>query len=209
MPRIYKLYEEEKQALPAQSRKLELDMKELVQKHNAVMQSARQIFNIVVNCVQELQKLKDKDIKEDQILELIEKYKAQLTKYDKVLKSEGIDRNELQCENLILEHKKRLILEKRKKNTEGIIEVLLSLRVNILQIIPELKKNLVTEIIDNDFFLITIKGDKFLLDLLEINSKSLKNALYAMISVTVSIYKGVQYIVSNGNVIFQRMIDVN
>jgi len=209
LPRIYKLYEEEKQALPAQSRKLELDMKELVQKHNAVMQSARQIFNIVVNCVQELQKLKDKDIKEDQILELIEKYKAQLTKYDKVLKSEGIDRNELQCENLILEHKKRLILEKRKKNTEGIIEVLLSLRVNILQIIPELKKNLVTEIIDNDFFLITIKGDKFLLDLLEINSKSLKNALYAMISVTVSIYKGVQYIVSNGNVIFQRMIDVN
>ncbi len=38
------------------------------------------------------------------------------------------------------------------KNTDGMIEVLLSLRVNALQIAPELRKNLVYELIRNDIF---------------------------------------------------------
>ena len=38
--------------------------------------------------------------------------------------------------------------------TDNIIEVLLSLRVNALQISPELRINLVNELIKNDIFLI-------------------------------------------------------
>ena len=43
---------------------------------------------------------------------------------------------------------------KKSGDTRGIIEVLLSLRVNALQIAPELRKNLVYEIIRNDVFLL-------------------------------------------------------
>jgi hypothetical protein len=42
----------------------------------------------------------------------------------------------------------------RDRNVEGMIEVLLSLRVNSLQIAPELRKNLVYELIRNDILLI-------------------------------------------------------
>ena len=50
------------------------------------------------------------------------------------------------------EHKQRLIQAKMNNDTHGVIEVLLSLRVNALQIAPELRKNLVYEIIRNDVF---------------------------------------------------------
>ena len=52
------------------------------------------------------------------------------------------------------EHKQRLIQAKVKGDYQQIIEVLLSLRVNALQIAPELRKNLVYEIIRNDIFLL-------------------------------------------------------
>ena len=48
----------------------------------------------------------------------------------------------------------KLMAAKKQGDTRGIIEVLLSLRVNALQIAPELRKNLVYEIIRNDVFLI-------------------------------------------------------
>jgi len=51
------------------------------------------------------------------------------------------------------------------------IEVLLSLRVNALQIAPELRKNLVYELIRNDIFNVeaTEKFD-FIISMLEINN---------------------------------------
>jgi len=52
------------------------------------------------------------------------------------------------------EHKQRLVTAKAKNDYHSIIEVLLSLRVNALQIAPELRKNLVYEIIRNDIFLL-------------------------------------------------------
>ena len=74
---------------------------------------------------------------------------------------------------------------------------------------PELRKNLVYELIRNDVFLITAKkNNNFLLDLLSISSTALKHALYAMISVIVSTLKGVEYMVENNPSILQRLIDV-
>ena len=43
---------------------------------------------------------------------------------------------------------------KDEGNTDSIIEVLLSLRVNALQISPELRPNLVSELIKSDIFMI-------------------------------------------------------
>ena len=50
------------------------------------------------------------------------------------------------------EHIQKLHEAKASNNVRGIIEVLLSLRVNALQISPELRKNLVYELIRNDIF---------------------------------------------------------
>ena len=65
------------------------------------------------------------------------------------------------------DHKRRLFEAKQAGDFTAIIEVLLSLRVNSLQISPELRKNLVYEIIRNDiFFLTSIGKNQHLLDLL-------------------------------------------
>lgn len=71
------------------------------------------------------------------------------------------------------EHKQRLIQAKVENNIKGVIEVLLSLRVNALQISPELRKNLVYELIRNDVFLLTTRArNEFLMDLLELAKNS-------------------------------------
>ena len=201
--------EEEEKTIPGHGKKLEKEFKELEQRHSAVLQSARQIFSIAINCLQQLHNIKDGNTVGENMVDTIKNYKIQLGKYNKVLKSEGADRSELFCETVMFEHKKKLISAKDKNNVEGIIEVLLSLRVNALQISPELRKNLVYELIRNDLFLIAAKrNNNFLLDLLTIPSTGLKHALYAMISVIVSTLKGVEYIVENNTSILQRIIDV-
>jgi hypothetical protein len=56
----------------------------------------------------------------------------------------------------------------KENNAESIVEVLLSLRVNALQIAPELRKNLVYELIRNDIFRLNEdKEFKMLIKLLE------------------------------------------
>lgn len=73
------------------------------------------------------------------------------------------------------EHKNKLISAKVENNCKAVVEVLLSLRVNALQISPELRKNLgklllflsyikiiyiyiVYELIRNDVFLLTTRA---------------------------------------------------
>lgn len=101
--------------------------------------------------------------------ETIDNYKIQLGKYNQILSSEGkCDRAELFSEAVMNEHKFRLIQAQVDKNTKAIVEVLLSLRVNALQISPELRKNLVYELIRNDVFLLSTRSrNDFLIDLLD------------------------------------------
>jgi hypothetical protein len=69
----------------------------------------------------------------DNLGETIDNYKIQLGKYNKILSSEGrCDRSELFSENVMQEHKQRLVMAKEKGDLKSIIEVLLSLRVNAL-----------------------------------------------------------------------------
>ena len=208
MPRLYKLFEADKPKA-TREKKLEKDIAELGKKHNAVLQSARQIFSIAINCLQQLHNIKDGNSMGENLGETIENYKVQLGKYHKILLSEGADRSELFSEVVMMEHKKKLINAKDENNLENIIEVLLSLRVNALQISPELRKNLVYELIRNDIFLVTAKkNNQFVLDLLAISSHALKHALCALISVIASTLKGVEYLVENDHSLLQKIIDV-
>ena len=142
--------------------------------------------------------------------ETIDNYKIQLGKYHKILLSDGADRSELFSEAVMIEHKNKLIKAKEENNLENIIEVLLSLRVNALQISPELRKNLVYELIRNDIFQISSKkNNKFIEDLLSINSHALRHAICALVSVIVSTYKGVEYITQVDLTVLQKIIDVN
>ncbi len=80
--------------------------------------------------------------------ETIDNYKNQLGKYHQILTSEGkCDRAELFSESVMTEHKEKFIQAHSDGDNKAIVEVLLSLRVNALQISPELRKNLVYELI--------------------------------------------------------------
>jgi hypothetical protein len=110
---------------------------------------------------------------------------------------------------VLSEHKNKLIKAKDESNVENIIEVLLSLRVNALQISPELRRNLVTELIKNDMFLITQnKNNSFVMDLLNINSHGLKHAICALISVIASTIKGVDYLTQIDLAITEKVIEI-
>lgn len=94
---------------------------------------------------------------------------------------------------------------------DGLIEVLLSLRVNALQIAPELRKNLVYELIKNDIF--NISGtQKFdcINQILDINNNSLKHAITSLISVISSTLRGVEYLCNEGKnmILVHRVIKV-
>ena len=121
-------------------------------------------------------------------------------KYHKILLTElkSDEKQQLFSENVLQEHKNRIIRAKSEGNIENIIEVLLSLRVNALQISPELRRNLVTELIRNDIFLITQNQScKFLIDLIQMDSSGLKHAVCALISVVASTANGVDYLLVN------------
>ena len=142
--------------------------------------------------------------------ETIDNYKIQLGKYNQILSTEGkCDRAELFSEAVMTEHKNKLIQAKVENNYKAIVEVLLSLRVNALQISPELRKNLVYELIRNDVFLLTTRAkNQFIVELLDIKHKGLRHALLALISVIVSTLKGVEYLVTNDMLLIARIIDI-
>ena len=115
------------------------------------------------------------------------------------MQSEGkCDRAQLFSEDVMVEHKQRLV--QAKKDVRAQVEVLLSLRVNALQISPELRKNLVYELIRNDLFFMNARGG-FLMDMLDQarGVPQLCHALLSIVSVIVSTLKGVEYIVMNGH----------
>jgi hypothetical protein len=90
-----------------------------------------------------------------------------------------------------------------------IVEVLLSLRVNALQIAPELRKNLVYEIIRNDVFLLNTKyRNRFLIDLITNPQQSLRHALLSLISIVASTLKGVEYLLVNDQMIIITLIEI-
>ncbi|CAD8144528.1 unnamed protein product [Paramecium pentaurelia] len=189
---------------------LEKDQKQFNKKYQQILQAGRQIFSVSINLLQLLHSLKE-TAKNENLSETLENYKIQLGKYHKVIINEGKpEGTELITEQVMHEHKNKLFKNYQDKNVDGMIEVLLSLRVNALQIAPELRKNLVYELIRNDVFNIeaTEKFD-FVVHLLDINNQSLRHAISSLISVISSTLRGVEYLTYNGNmIIIEKIIKI-
>ena len=131
-------------------------MDQLKRQHVTTLSSAKAIFAIALQCLQNLHQLKEGKQKTDNLGSAIENYKVDLGKYHKILLTElkKDEKQQLFSENVLQDHKNKIIKARGENNSEVIIEVLLSLRVNALQISPELRRSLVTELIRNDIFFI-------------------------------------------------------
>lgn len=154
-----------------------------------------------INLLQIIHNIKEGGNKYDSLNETIENYKIQLGKHHKIIINEGrVEGTELISETVIKEHKSKLEQHFEEKYIEGIIEILLSLRVNALQIAPELRKTLVEELIRRDIFKITQNDSfDFIMEILNIKNKSLRHAVTSLISVIVSTLRGIEYITNGGS----------
>ena len=125
------------------------------------------------------------------------------------MNDEWDEKNELMSQTVMQEHKKKLLKSKEDKNNDSIMEILLSLRVNALQISPELRKNLVYELIRNDILNIEEnKNNNFVIDLLSFQSYNLRHATLSLISIIAATYKGVEYLMIVNSSIIEKIIEV-
>jgi hypothetical protein len=147
----------------------------------------------------------------ENLMDLLESYKVQLGKYHKIVINDGKpEGRELATEPVMQDHKNKLLTNFKNKNIDGLVEVLLSLRVNALQIAPELRKNLVYELIRNDIFdIVNENSFDMIVEILNYDSNSLKHAITSLISVISSTLKGVEYLTTGSNmVIVEKIIKV-
>ena len=87
------------------------------------------------------------------------------------------------------------------------VEVLLSIRVNALQISPELRKNLVYELIRNDILLLnTNVQNQFYLEIMDIDTPGSRYGALSLLSILVSTLKGIEYVLTNGKSILVKLI---
>lgn len=207
--RLIKIIQGDKEKVKTSS-KISESYKLLEKKHKSILQCARQIFSIVINCLQQLHNIKDGNNANENLGETIENYRSQIGRYHKIITTDEWDeKSDLMNQAVMIEHKKKFFKAKEERNNEGIIEVLLSLRVNALQISPELRKNLVYELIRNDTLNIEeTKENTFVLDLLNISTYSLRHAILSLISIIAATYKGVEYLTSNGFSIVDKIIEI-
>lgn len=83
IPKMYQVFDGE--AGSSQREKShQTDVRSLQNKLSGILQSARQIFSITINCIQHLDQLKDGNIV-DNLNVTVDNYKIQLGKYHKIL----------------------------------------------------------------------------------------------------------------------------
>lgn len=206
IPRLHKLFKENEDItnhLDIKSKFLETH-----KKYKLVIHAAKQMFSVSMNFMQSLTSLSEV-ISNENVIELLETFKVQLGKYHKTIQAEGnLDGHELVSETVMREHKEKFLRYLRENNIESLVEVLLSLRVNALQIAPELRKNLVYELIRNDIFDIDdSQSFGVIRKVLNINKNSVRHAICSLISVISSTLKGIEYLTTNDNMeVIQQVI---
>jgi hypothetical protein len=177
---------------------------------------------VAVNCLDHLNDLKNGSKSTQNLGESIENYKIQLGKYHKILLLELKNDQQSKASHLLVsekvlkDHKNKLLQCKDEEANpeEGLTEILLSLRVNALQIPPDQRRNLVSKLIKVDILHITAAQNyDFVLSMLKMNNHGLKHSLLALLSVLASIPQGVHYLThSNPNKmdlsILDRTIDI-
>ena len=168
------------------------------------------MFWITIACVDYLNQIKEGQKKLETLDQEIKNYKSEIGKYHRIIMSDTwTNENALINAAIIEEHKKKLknALEDNKK--EDIIEVLLSLRVNALQTNPELWVNYVDDLIKYDILNISeSKSNQTVSDILNNQDYNVRNALLSVISIIVSKFEGIQYIISQGEQIVKKVIQI-
>jgi len=205
-PRLHILFKKDEKRSPRELN-LEQEFKEINKKYNLVIQAARQIFSESIKLIQTLLGVRT-IMEHENLVEILENYKIQLGKYHKIVINDGKpEGRELTTEPVMQDHKNKLLSSYKAMNVDGLVEVLLSLRVNALQIAPELRKNLVYELIRNDIFdIVNENSFQMIVKILSIDNVSLKHAATSLISVISSTLKGVEYLTHGGNMIIIELI---
>jgi len=176
----------------------------LEKKYRTILQCARQIFSTNINCLKLLQDIKAGN-KINDLDKIIDDYKNQIGKYHKVIMSNEWEGNTITINKAIItEHKNKL---NNKKNSEGITEVFLSLRVNALQTSPELRRNLIDLYLENDILQIN-QNPQYIIDLLNTHAYNLRHAVLSFISIIASTYNGAEYLLKSGENLIQKIIEI-
>ena len=179
-------------------------------KYRSILSCARHMFGIAINCIEHLTQIKEGQKKIDSLEEEIKNYKIEIGKYHRIIMNDTwTNENALINGAIIEEHKKKLksAIETNKK--EDIVEVLLSLRVNALQTNPELREYFVDDLIKYDILNITeSKSNQTVSDILNNQEYNIRSALLSIISIIVSKNEGIEYIVSQGDQIIKKVIQI-
>ena len=177
-------------------------------KYRSILSCARHMFSIAITCVEDFISLKEGKKKIEDLDTDIQNYKKEIGKYHKIIMSDSWTNENIVINGAIIEeHKKKFKLALESKNKHDIIEVLLSLRVNALQTNPDLRTNFVDDLIKYDILNITEpKSNQTVIDILNNQEYNIRNAMMSIISIIVSKFEGVQYIISQGEQIIKKII---
>ena len=179
-------------------------------KYRSILSCARHMFGIAITCIEHLTQIKEGQKKIEDLETEIKNYKTEIGKYHRIIMNDTwTNENALINGAIIDEHKKHLKVSIENNKKEDIIEVLLSLRVNALQTNPELRGNFVDDLIKYDILDITEKkSNQTVIDILNNQEYNLRNALLSIISIIVSKFEGIQYIISQGEQIIKKVIQI-
>lgn len=177
-------------------------------KYRSILSCARHMFSIAITCVEDFISLKEGKKKIEDLDIDIQNYKKEIGKYHKIIMSDSWTNENIVINGAIIEeHKKKFKSALESKNKHDIIEVLLSLRVNALQTNPDLRTNFVDDLIKYDILNITEpKSNQTVIDILNNQEYNIRNAMMSIISIIVSKFEGVQYIISQGEQIIKKII---
>ena len=177
-------------------------------KYRSILSCSRHMFSIAITCVEDFISLKEGKKKIEDLDTDIQNYKKEIGKYHKIIMSDSWTNENIVINGAIIEeHKKKFKSALESKNKHDIIEVLLSLRVNALQTNPDLRTNFVDDLIKYDILNITEpKSNQTVIDILNNQEYNIRNAMMSIISIIVSKFEGVQYIISQGEQIIKKII---
>ena len=179
-------------------------------KYRSILSCARHMFSIAINCVENFISLKDGQKKVEDLDVDIQNYKKEIGKYHKIIMSDSWTNENIVINGAIIEeHKKKFKAALDSNNKQDIIEILLSLRVNALQTNPDLRTNFVDDLIKYDILNITeTKSNDTVINILNNQEYNIRNAMMSVLSIIVSKSEGIEYIVSQGEQIIKKVIQI-
>ena len=179
-------------------------------KYRSILSCARHMFSRAITCIEHFISLKEGQKKIEDLDNDIQSYKKEIGKYHKIIMSDSWTNENILINGAIIEeHKKKFKSALETNNKQDIIEVLLSLRVNALQTNPDLRTNFVDDLIKYDILNITeSKSNQTVINILNNQEYNIRNAMMSVISIIVSKSEGIEYIVSQGEEIVKKVIQI-